>query len=176
MAKVILFFLLIAAGFGADAQSKDVPQTQLVLLNHQKVLARYRPGSVITYKLKHHTEFMTSLILEVREFSIVTSFDTIPFEKIVRVNLKGQPHGNFATLMGTFFFAAGLGYFAVDQINSMVVHGDGYDNDPQVWGPALGLVGGGFLLKQAYKRTQRVRYPAKLLAAKKGSIFYLPVN
>jgi hypothetical protein len=170
--KVFLFCSALFLSLYAIAQPPVVSTTQLVLLNRERILARYKPGMVITYKLKHYPEFVTSLIIEIRDFSIVTSFDTIPFEKISRISLKGQPHKGITSLFGSLFFAAGIAYFAVDQINSVIVHGAGYDNDPSVWQPALIMVGTGLILKQIYKRSQRIRYPAKLLAVKPGSHFY----
>jgi hypothetical protein len=147
-------------------------QEQLVLLYHEKELARFKEGSVITYKLKKSKDYMTSLILEIREFTIITSFDTIPFNKIERVSLKGFPHKGLTSLFGTFFMAAGAGYFAIDQVNSVIVHGTGYDNDPAVLKPSLILVGGGFIMRQLYKRSQRIRYPGRLLMVTRGMPFY----
>ena len=160
--------IMLALALTAHAQREK----QLVLLRHETVMQRYKPGSVIIYKLKHTQGYMTSLILDIQEFSIITSFDTIAFNEIERVSLKGSHHPTLTGLFGSFFMLGGIGYFAVDQLNSAVVHGNGYDNDPAVWKPALILVGGGLLLKQLHKRSLLLHYPVKLFATEPGKVFY----
>jgi hypothetical protein len=162
---IILFF--------AASALRGWAQTQLVLLHGDRVLARYSPGQAFTYKLKKTKGFLVSYIIEVREFSVVTSYDTIPFSKIERIGLTGR-NQSFLNHLGYALFIVGVGYFAVDEINSLLVEGYGFDNDPNVWEPALILATSGVILRLIRKKSQRLIYPAKLLAAPPGSPFYRP--
>jgi hypothetical protein len=147
-------------------------QTQLVVLKKEKVLARYSEGQAITYRAKKSREYVITLIVKVQEFSLITAFDTIPFSSIERVKLKGR-NTTLLNLVGGAVFYAGIGYYVLDEVNEIVIHGNGYDNDPAVWKPALIMVVSGWILKSIKKRSQKNIYPGKLLAAPPGSPFYL---
>ena len=145
-------------------------QNQLVLFYRGKVLARFSYGDDFTYKLKKSKKFKKSFITDVREFSVVTFNDTIPFSKIDRVSLKGIPQKR--SLLSKFLITAGVAYFALDEVNNIIVQGNKPDLDPVVWKPALVLVSTGYALTLLHKRSQRIRHPAKLVAAPRGSPFY----
>ncbi len=164
--KIALIPLLLAAALISSGQN------QLVLLKRERILARFTYGDNFTYRLKKAREFETSFITEVREFSVVTFNDTIPFSSIERVSLKGHSHRRFSTL-SKFLITAGIAYFAIDEFNNTVVHGQKPDLDPSVWKPSMVLVGAGYALKLFRKSSQRIRFPVSLIAAERGSRFYL---
>lgn len=147
-------------------------QTQLVLFNKEKVVARFEYGDDFTYKLKKSTRFTHGVMLGATEFAVITFNDTIPFASIERISLKGHGQRNLLTLVSKFLITAGIAYFVIDQFNNVVVQGQKPDLEPTVWKPSLVLVASGYALKLARKRSQRVRFPAKLLAVERGSPFY----
>lgn len=149
-----------------------VGQTQLVLLNKERILARFVPGDDFIYKLKDKKGYVTSFITEIREFSVVTFNDTIQFASIDRVSLKGQPQRKGSRLLSKFLITAGVAYFVIDQFNNIVVQGNQPDMDPTVWKPSLVLVATGYAMRLFRKRSQRIRYPGRLLAVERGSKFY----
>jgi hypothetical protein len=161
------------------AGSASLAQTQLVLLNGEKVMARFAEGQAISYKLKKSKGFVVGYIARINEFSFVTSYDTVPFSKIESVSLTGgnalkYRRTSFLNLIGSALLTAGVVYFAADEINSELVHGYGFDSDRAAWEPAVILAGSGIILRLIRKRSQRLRYPARLLQAPPGSPFWRP--
>jgi len=145
-------------------------QTQLVLIFKDKALARFSIGDDFTYKLKRSTHFTHAVMSDATEFSVITFNDTIPFSSIERISLKG--HQRKTPRVSEFLIKAGVIYFLFDQVNNIVVHGQKPDMDPTVWKPSLVLVASGYALKLVRKKSQRIRFPAKLLAVERGSPFY----
>lgn len=163
--KAVLVFLLLFPFLSS------LGQNQLVLLSRERVLARFTYGDDFTYKLKNSKHYKSSFITVVNEFSIVTFNDTILFSAIDRISLKGHPQKRFR-LISQFLITAGVAYFALDQVNNILIKGNKPDLEPTVWKPSLVLVTAGCVLKLLHKRSQRIRYPARLLAAGRGSLFY----
>jgi hypothetical protein len=147
-------------------------QTQLVLFNREKVVARFGYGDEFIYKLKKSPRFTHGIMLGATEFSVFTFNDTIPFSSIERVSLKGHVQRNGLTLLSKFLITAGLAYFALDQVNHVIVQGQKPDLAPTVWKPSLILVASGYALKLTHRRSQRIRFPGKLLTVERGSPFY----
>lgn len=145
-------------------------QDQLILFKREKVLARFSYGDDFIYKLKKSTHYTAGFITQVREFSVITFNDTILFTAIDRVSLKGHPQK--PPLISSFLIALGLGYFLLDQANNILVQGNKADLEAKVWKPSLILLCTGYAMRLIHKRSQRIRYPAKLLRAERGSRFY----
>jgi hypothetical protein len=165
-AKSALAILLLSASF------LSLGQTQLVLLNKEKLVARIGYGDDFTYKLKKSTHFTHGVMLGATEFAVITFNDTIPFSSIERVSLKGHVQRNGLTLLSKFLITAGMAYFVLDQVNHVIVQGQKADLEPTVWKPSLILVASGYALKWTHKKSQRIRFPAKLLTVERGSPFY----
>ena len=147
-------------------------QAQLVLLNREKVIARFEYGDDISYKLKKSNAFTKGVMLGATEFALITFNDTVLFSSIDRVSLKG--HRSSSSLLSKFLITAGIAYFTLDQLNHIIIQGQKPDLEPSVWKPSLALVATGYALKLARKRSLRIRFPAKLVAADRGSSFYKP--
>jgi hypothetical protein len=147
-------------------------QTQLLLFNKETVVARFGYGDDFTYKLKKSTHFTHSVMLGATEFAVITFNDTIPFSSIERVSLKGHSQRHLPTLISKFLITAGVAYFVIDQFNNVIVQGQKPDLEPTVWKPSLVLVASGYALKLVRRRSQRIRFPGKLLAVERGSPFY----
>jgi hypothetical protein len=159
-----LTFVLLIVSF------LSLGQTQLVLLKREKLIARFEYGDDIKYKLKKSTLYTKAVMLGATEFAILTFNDTVPFSTIERVSLKG--HRSSSSLLSKFLITAGFAYFALDQVNHVIIQGQKPDLEPTVWKPSLVLVATGYALKLARKRSLRIRFPAKLIAAEPGSAFY----
>ena len=169
--KIALSFLLAIPSFILMGQN------QLILFNREKVIARFSYGDNFTYKLKKSKHYTSSFITDLKEFSVITFNDTVLFSEIDRVSLKGIPKNRLSrphavVLFSKLFIIAGLSYFVIDQFNNIVVRGSKPDLDPAIWKPSLVLVTVGYGLTLTYKRSQRIRYPAKLAVAPEGSRFY----
>jgi hypothetical protein len=92
-------------------------QKQLVLLKRGKVVGNFPEGKYIYFILKDGTQ-SEGKIIELLEFSIITTNDTVPFNKIKKIKIpKGERKG-IAPLFGGLLLAGGATYFAIDQINS----------------------------------------------------------
>ncbi len=169
--QTLLAFLLTIPSFISLGQS------QLILLNRERVLARFSYGDDFTYKLKKSKHYTASFITDLKEFSVITFNDTVPFSEIDQVSLKGIPRKRLsrphaAVLFSKLLIIAGLSYFLIDEFNNIVVQGNKPDLDPAIWKPSLVLVTVGYSLTLIYKRSQRIRYPAKLITVQRGSPFY----
>lgn len=151
-------------------------QSQIVVLNHEKVLVRFRVGDDITYKLKGASGYETSFVADILEFSFVTFNDTISFTSVERVSVKNMPLPHGQALLSKFLITAGIAYFTIDQFNNIVVHGQPADLDPTVWKPSLAMVAGGLALKFIRKKSQRIRYPGRMMTVERGSKFYKEIE
>ena len=92
-------------------------QKQLVLVHGGKVTARYAEGAYVHLILKNglHKE---GRLIELQEFSVITSSDTILFNKIKKMGIpKGERRGRVSKL-GTLLMTIGVLYFGIDQLNS----------------------------------------------------------
>src|SRR5258706_1579508 len=113
--KSALAILLLSASF------LSLGQTQLVLFNKEKVVARFGYGDDIIYKLEKSTHFTHGVMLGATEFAVITFNDTIPFASIERVSLKGHSQRHLPTLISKFLITAGRGYFVFNADNKGTV-------------------------------------------------------
>lgn len=104
----------------------------MVFLKHGSVVARFSEGSYFRCILSdgRHKE---GVIMELDEFSMMTSLDTIPFLSIGKMDIKSQHHINVQSGIGGLFFLGGTIYLVVDGANK-----------------ALGYTSGGFDEGDAY--------------------------
>jgi hypothetical protein len=161
---VFLFFLGLASiGFS---------QNQLVMIKGEKVLATYKEGDDITLKLKKQNQFKTGYIIKVEDFFIVTNHDTIPLINIDKIDLKRKTYSTRLNVFGTTLATIGLGYFLIDQFNSILVKKQGFDESEAAWKPAAMLVGVGLPMMLIKKKKHHVGWKFKLRAASPGSPFY----
>jgi hypothetical protein len=166
-----LFCLLLLSSISF----RSFGQTQLVLLNREKILLRFTEGDDISFKKKSSKDYTHTFITEIKPFAIITYNDTVPFSSIESVSLKGNTIPKFS-LLSKFLITAGVLYFAIDQVNNIIVQGNKPDLPKSVWVPSVALVGTGLVLKLFRKRTQPLRYPARLMAVDRGSPFFQADN
>ena len=144
-------------------------QRQLILLSGDKVVKRFNVldnfYSVVKGSKKEHWGFL----VEIDEYSIITSQDTILLEKIDKVLLPGKPWLN---KVGKSLITIGLLYFSIDQFNNSIIQKNDFSVDATVWKPAAIMVGVGAPLLLFRKKWIRCKYPTKLISVDKGSRFY----
>lgn len=119
-------------------------QRQLVLVKRDRVLSTFFEGDYIRLILKNGQR-EEGRIIELAEFSMITSNDTVPFNKIKKVKKQKGQRGGVMTGVGGFLFAAGILYIGIDQINSAL----GYNRkglDPTVLNTSLILTATGAIM------------------------------
>ncbi|HNV27961.1 MAG TPA: hypothetical protein PKJ83_02420 [Cyclobacteriaceae bacterium] len=116
-------------------------QKQLILLKRGDVIARFTEGEYIKCELKNKT-IVEGIAIRFNDFSILTLNDTIPFESIYKINVKGRRKANTLNKLGTVMMIAGVGYFVIDQINTLIVDGqNGIDEQVVITSVALTATG-----------------------------------
>jgi hypothetical protein len=94
-----------------------IAQKQIILLKRGTVIARFTEGETIKVVLKNK-KIIEGVAIRFNDFSINTFNDTIPFESIEKINVKGRRNASTLNKVGTVLMIAGVGYFAIDQINT----------------------------------------------------------
>ncbi len=145
MTRLIPILLLLAVSVQA--------QKQLVLLKRGKPVGNFPEGSYIYLQLKDGSR-SEGHIVELLEFTLITSADTVPFIKIKKIGIpKGQRRG-IAPLFGGLLLVGGAAYFGIDMINSALGHNPP-GIDQQVATTSAVMVGVGSALsfiRPTYKR------------------------
>ena len=93
-------------------------QKQLVVLKNGKVRAWFKEGQYVRFVLKKNHRHAEGHIVELSDFSMITSNDTVKFKDIQKINIK-KHRGSAAvsTGIGGLLFLGGIVYMAVDQLN-----------------------------------------------------------
>ncbi|HMG89191.1 MAG TPA: hypothetical protein VK589_04000 [Chryseolinea sp.] len=146
-------------------------QKQLVLLKREKVLLRLFYGDEFIYRLKGSKTVKTSYVNNLYDTAVLAHKEIVPFHKIDRVYFK---HSSFGNRVGTMLVIGGVGYFLIDQFNTVVVHGENATIHEGVATTSAVLAGVGLPLMLIKKKSQRIGGKYRLLTAEKGSAFYMP--
>lgn len=146
--KLILTILMLV-GFVSISQS----QNQLILLKRGNVIAHFTEGENIKCIMKDDSR-IEGVAIRFNDFSIVTLNDTISFEKIEKIYVKGKRKMNTLNKVGTVLMIAGVGYFALDQINALIVEGhEGIDKNVVITSVSLAGVGAALcFIKSPYQK------------------------
>jgi hypothetical protein len=128
-------------------------QEQLILLKRESVVVRFTEGEYLRCKLKNK-EKREGKILELTETQIITSNDTLSMSSIESLNVKGKRKVNVTRGIGGLLFIGGLGYFAIDQINRLIVDGaDDFDEKGVMISLSVAATGAAILfIKRPYKK------------------------
>ena len=125
-------------------------------MKHGNVIARFTEGDRFTFKLKNHT-LKEGYITELNDFSMVTSLlDTIPFQSIEKINIKGQHRRSFTKSLGRALLVGGLGYIIIDQVNSLIGStASGFDDSDKRALVAASVGAGLLFIKPKYLKVNR---------------------
>lgn len=163
MIRPLVFLLLLIS-------SVTLAQKQLVLLKNGKPVGRFTEGEYIRFIMKDGSP-REGKIIELLEFSVITTNDTVQFIKIHKVGVpKGQRKG-IAPLFGGLLLAAGITYVSLDLINSAL----GYDPagvDKSVVQASAVMIGVGSLLVFIQPKYRRVNNGTFLRTIDYKSKFY----
>lgn len=110
MIRLLVIALLVTS-------SASLAQKQLVLLKSGKPVGRFTEGDYIRFIMKDGSR-REGKIIELLEFSVITTNDTVQFNKIQKIGIpKGQRSG-IAPLFGGLLLVAGVTYVGIDLLNS----------------------------------------------------------
>lgn len=146
-AGAFIFLSVLLSAVSAMAQK------QLILLKRESVQVRFTEGEYLRCKLKNK-EKREGKILQLTETQIITSNDTLWMSSIESLNVKGKRKVSVTKGIGGLLFIGGLGYFAIDQINSLIVKGaDDFDEKGAIISLSVAATGAAILfIKRPYKK------------------------
>jgi hypothetical protein len=132
-------------------------QNQLILLKRGDVIARFTEGESIKCELKDKT-IKEGIAIRFNDFSIITLNDTIPFQSIYRINVKGRRKATTLNKLGTVMMIAGVGYFVIDQVNTLIVDGqNGIDDQVVITSVVLTATGAALrFIRSPYQKLRGV--------------------
>ena len=116
-ARMGILLFLIGGPINSSAQKQLI-----VLRNGNTILARYSEGSPFRCVLING-ERKAGTIVTLRDFSMITSQDTIEFQSVARIDRRGYYRVNIMRDVGYVLLLGGLIYAGSDLIN----HSLGYD-------------------------------------------------
>lgn len=156
--------LLVFLSFAAGAQK------QLVLLQRGNPVQRFTEGEYIYFIMKDGSR-REGMIVELFEFSVITSNDTVQFNKIHKVGIPKDERKGISKKFGFLFLAGGIVYLGLDLVNSAA----GYNTsgvDPQVVKASAILITVGSLLYFIRPKWRRVNQGTFLRTIDYKSPFY----
>ncbi len=145
-------------------------QKQLVLLKRGKPVGNFPEGTYIYFQLKDGSR-SEGHIVELLEFAIITSQDTVPFNTIDKIGIPKEQRKGIAPLLGGLLLGGGVLYFSIDMINSAL----GYNPpgiDTQVATTSAIMIGVGSLLSFIRPKYRRVNMGTFLRTVDYKSKFY----
>ena len=162
--RLVFFLSLIGFNYRAHAQM------QLVLLKDEQVLLRLNPGNDFVYRLRNTQQVKTTYVNNLSDTAVVTHRDTVPYHMIDRIYFK---RSTFLNRLGLVLVIGGAGYFLIDQLNNVVVHGNEAELNESVTTASVAMVAVGLPMMLVKKKYVRVRGRTRLLMVKEDSPFYL---
>lgn len=165
--KTLIIFTAIIFSGGAFAQK------QLLIIKKGKVRAYFNEGDYIRFVLKKKHRHAEGHIIELYDFHMITSNDTIQFKDIKKVNIKkhrGQSSWT-SRVIGGFLLAGGLIYFGVDQGN-VALNINAQNDTPFQWITPLAISGVGAALLFVHPKYKRINSVQYIRAVDYRSSFY----
>ena len=144
-------------------------QKQLVLLKGQKVILRLYPGDEIELKMRGNEDRIYSYVNNLYDTALMAHETLIPYSKIERIYFV---RSNLLNKLGTALIIGGVGYFLIDQFNTIIVQGEDPNFDENVTKSAVIMVGVGLPMMMIKKKSQRIKAGYHLLTVEAGSPFY----
>jgi len=134
--RVLIFSLLFGFAYATYGQQ------QLILLKRGEVVARFEQGDNIKCKLRNG-KTKAGMAIRYTEVSVILRGDTIMFSDIYKIYAKGKRKADFRQKVGTVLMIGGVGYFAIDMVNTLLfVEGQsGIDESVAITAGSLAAVG-----------------------------------
>lgn len=110
MTRIVVSCLIIPF-FWLDA----VAQKQMVVIRNGIAVARFTEGGKFRFVLKDHQK-KAGTIVELTEYSVITTSDTIPYQSIRGFDRKNYFRVNIMRDVGAVLFYGGLIYLAADML------------------------------------------------------------
>ncbi|HLZ17523.1 MAG TPA: hypothetical protein VKQ08_10810 [Cyclobacteriaceae bacterium] len=136
-------------------------QKQLVILKNGHVRASFKEGEYLRFVLKKGHRHAEGHIVELNDFSMITSNDTVKFKDVLKINIKRhRGPARTGNGVGGFLFLGGIVYLAVDQLN--VASGiNAQNNTPVQWFAPVAAIGVGaamIFIRPKYMRVNGIQY------------------
>lgn len=144
---LLIFFTVFSVGI-------VTAQNQLIMMKRGTVVARFIEGDHIKCLLKNK-KIAEGLAVRFNDYSIITLNDTILFSTIDKINVRGRRKPSALNKLGSVLIIAGVGYFAIDEINTLffVKGQSGIDSDVAITSLSLAAVGAAFrFIKSPYQK------------------------
>ncbi len=147
-------------------------QKQLVMLESGNVVGRYSEGQYFRCVLKKNHRHTEGHIIELHDFSMITSSDTIKFQDILKVDIHKHRPFRWNSGVGGLLFISGILYFGIDRANAAI--GVNSSDLPQyVWVTSSILTGVGAAMIFIRPRYTRVNTGVFLHTVDYTSPYYL---
>lgn len=136
-------------------------QKQLVIMKNGHVRAAFKEGEYIRFVLKKDHRHAEGHIVELYDFYMITSNDTVKFKDIHKINIKKhRGPARTSSGIGGLLFLGGIVYLAVDQLN--VASGINAQNDtPAEWIVPIAAIGVGaamIFIRPKYMKINGIQY------------------
>ncbi|HTH57677.1 MAG TPA: hypothetical protein VL728_16640 [Cyclobacteriaceae bacterium] len=154
--KALLIFFVVF--FSADVYG----QKQLLIMKKGTVRASFSEGEYIRFVLKKKHRHAEGHIVELYDFHMITSNDTVQFKDILKVNIK-KHRGERAwasRVIGGLLMTGGLVYFGVDQGN-VALNINAQNDTPFQWIAPLAVSGVGaamLFIRPRYAKLNGIQY------------------
>lgn len=165
--NVVLFLFFLMIGACAVAQPR-----QVVVLKNETVLVRYSVGDVISFAREGDRGILQQKILDLNDTLIMMNLDSVPYYRIVKLDIRAKKSSTFGQRLGAYMIAAGVILPLADLINTGLIQKQGASIDEGVAiASGVLLVSGTalVLIKKPYFKPGRKN---RILIVKKGSVFY----
>jgi hypothetical protein len=146
-------------------------QRQVILLAGDEVVHRFKKGDTFRSILKGNKTEHWGFLVEINEFSVITSRDTIDLREIKKILLPGKP---LAHRIGSTLVKVGVGLFVIDQLNYTLIQGNDPGIDSGIAKTSIALVASGLPLLLFKKNWAKPKGGLKLISLGRDSRFYEP--
>jgi hypothetical protein len=130
---------------------------------------RLYPGDEIELKMRGNEDRIYSYVNNLYDTALMAHETLIPYSKIERIYFV---RSNLLNKLGTALIIGGVGYFLIDQFNTVIVQGEDPNFDENVTKSAVIMVGVGLPMMMIKKKSQRMKAGFRFLTVEAGSPFY----